>query len=293
MRSATNAGPVAPAAQTPVGNRTPPASAPQDSAVHHADPPGKADEVDDSRPTTELAPQSKGSQPLSELALTQSGYVLLPNEIGLASEGMAVDEQLDAFRELRTRLLAMGEAIGLQRFTVLVVPVTSKSGASFVARNLAVAFTLQEQRRAVLLDCNLRSPSQHAAFDLVDDCPGLFDYLENSRIRPERLLYRTDLAGLYLIPAGRPVSSAREYFSSQGMRTLLGWLRNTPFSPSCFLVLEGPPVTGSPDARILSELADIVVLVAGYGRDTVDGIAKAAALFDPAKFGGVVFNEQV
>ena len=44
---------------------------------------------------------------------------------------------------------------------------------------------------------------------------------------------------------------------------------------------------GSPDARILADLADFVVLVAGYGRDTPSTIAQAAANFDPAKFAGV------
>jgi Mrp family chromosome partitioning ATPase len=50
---------------------------------------------------------------------------------------------------------------------------------------------------------------------------------------------------------------------------------------------------GSPDARILSELADLVVLVAGYGRDTASEISKASAFFAPDKFAGVVFNNQV
>jgi Mrp family chromosome partitioning ATPase len=217
--------------------------------------------------------------------------ILLPYDDGSASGdflGKAVDEQLDAFRELRTRLLAMGVAIGLPRFTVLVIPVASGSGASFISRNLAVAFTLQEHRRAVLIDCNLRNPTQHIAFDLQDDKDGLFDHIENPHSRPERLLCPTEVNGLYLIPAGHPSSSAREYFSSYAMHTLLAWLRKTPY----FLVLDGPPVKGSPDARILSELADLVVLVAGYGRDTANGIAQAAALFDPAKFAGVVFNDQ-
>lgn len=227
-----------------------------------------------------------------ELALSPSGGVLLPYDDGSARQsflGMAADEQLDAFRELRTRLLAMGAGIGLYRFTILTVPVTRRSGASFIARNLAVAFTLQEHQRAVLVDCNLRNPSQHIAFDLLEESDGLFDYLERPQARPDELLFRTELAGLYLIPAGRPSSSAREYFSSHAMRTLLAWLRKTP----CFLVLDGPPVEGSPDARILSELADFVILVAGYGCDTLEGIARAAALFDPTKFAGVVFNNQV
>ncbi len=229
-------------------------------------------------------------RPTVEISAIPRGSILLPSDISSASLdllGMVVDDQLDAFRELRTRLLAMGTGIGLPRFSVLVVPVSSSSGASFIARNLAVAFTLQEQRSAVLVDCNLRNPTQHVAFDLQGDRDGLFDHIENPH-RPELLLCRTRLDGLYLIPAGHPSSSAREYFSSSAMRSLMAWLRRTPY----FLVLDGPPAKGSPDARILSELADFVVLVAGYGRDTVGGIKQAAALFDPAKFAGVVFNDQ-
>ena len=63
--------------------------------------------------------------------------------------------------------------------------------------------------------------------------------------------------------------------------------------PDRYLFLDSPPVRGSPDARILADLADVVVLVAGYGRDTAASIAQAAANFDPNKFAGVVFNQGV
>ena len=86
----------------------------------------------------------------------------------------------------------------------------------------------------------------------------------------------------------------------------IGWLRGsfTPIVilravldslrcryPDRYLFLDGPAIKGSPDARILSELADFVVLVAGYGRDTPAAIAQAAAAFDPNRFAGVVFNQ--
>jgi len=253
-------------------------------------PSGNADESSLTR-----ASGGNGSQPHNGLVRSPSEALLLPHDDDLARDwdgqpfvGMAVGEQLDAFRELRTRLLAMGASIGLNRFTVLAVPITGRSGASFVSRNLAAAFTLQEQRRAVLIDCNLRSPVQHVVFEILDEIDGLFDYLESPHSRPERLLCRTEVPGLYLIPAGRPSSSAHEYFSSTAMRSLLAWLRRTP----CFLVLDGPPAMGSPDARILSDLADFVILIAGHGRDTAEGITQAASLFDPAKLAGVVFNKQ-
>ena len=47
------------------------------------------------------------------------------------------------------------------------------------------------------------------------------------------------------------------------------------------------------DRLLARRPTDVVVLVAGYGRDTPAAIAQAAANFDPKKFAGVVFNEGV
>jgi Mrp family chromosome partitioning ATPase len=207
-------------------------------------------------------------------------------QLAQVSRGLASPDQLDAFRELRTRLLTMAEAVGLTHFTTLVVPVSSGAGASYVARNLAVAFTLQEQRVAILVDCNARHPTQSAALGLSSE-EGLFDYLEEPHAPVENLIRPTTIAGLHVVPAGRPSGLPREYFSSQPMRMVMSALRQAP----CFPFLDGPPTKGSPDARILSELVDFVILVAGYGQDTPQTIAQAAALFEPSKFAGVVFNE--
>lgn len=234
-------------------------------------------------------------QPKRETALVgpRRGRLLVPESGGPPAntrrpDGMATNEQLDAFRELRTRLLAMADATGLTYFTTLVVPLSAGSGASFVARNLAAAFTLQERRVSILVDCNLRHPTQHQALGSRSDDGGLFDYLDQPHAAIERLIRPTGIPGLHLIPAGRPPSMPREYFSSQPMRIVMAALRQEP----CYTFLDGPPVKGSPDARILSDLADFVVLVCGYGRDTTDDITQAATLFDPNKFAGVVFNER-
>jgi len=201
--------------------------------------------------------------------------------------GMATGEQLDLFRELRTRLLAVALGRGLNSFTVLVVPLAGGSGASFVARNLAAALTLHEDRVAVLIDCNLRNPTQHIALGAQPKEGGLFEFLEQPDITLDRLVVPTVIPRLHLIPAGNPSVAAREYFSSFGMNMLLDALRQE----LCCAVLDGPPVQGAPDARILSELADMVVLVVGYGQSSAEEISEAAAVFDRNKFAGVVFNE--
>jgi protein-tyrosine kinase len=198
--------------------------------------------------------------------------------------GMATDAQVVGFRELRTRLMAIA---GLQvgPFTVLVVPLVRGSGGSFVARNLAASFTFQDGANALLIDCDFTHPTQHIALCTSDD-GGLFDFLDEPHINfaPKP----TGVRGLHLIPAGRARSQSGEYFSSSKMSSLMQVIGEG----RRFVVLDGPPVDASFEARTLSDLADLVILVVASGKCRAGDIAQAAALFDPAKFAGVVFNER-
>jgi Mrp family chromosome partitioning ATPase len=191
----------------------------------------------------------------------------------------------DVFRDIRTRLLALG---GGQNFVTMITAVSPESGASFVARNLAAAFAFSENMTALLIDCNLRYPTQERALDLHCEHGGLIDYLENPARTIEEVVYRTGIPRLQLIPAGKSMEMQGEYLSSLRMRTMIDSLRGRYHDR--YLILDAPSVKNSPDARILSDLADLVVVVAGYGRDTPTAIAEAAGGFDPQKLAGVVFD---
>jgi Mrp family chromosome partitioning ATPase len=197
----------------------------------------------------------------------------------------SVRRQSDAFREIRTRLLGLG---GEQNFVTLLVSVSPRSGSSFVARNLATAFAFDETKTSLLIDCNLRYPTQHKAFDVDQANGGLIDFLEHPALGIKSVLYHTGVPRLRLIPAGKARENGGEYFSSFRMRAVVDSLRCR--YPDRYIFLDGPAIKGSPDARILSELADFVVVVAGYGRDTPKAISQAVANFDPEKLAGVVFN---
>ena len=200
----------------------------------------------------------------------------------------SVRKHADAFREVRTRLLAMG---GDQNFVTMVAAVSPQSGASFVARNLAAAFAFDDTKTSLLIDCNLRHPAQHAALAVKPINGGLIDYLDHPALGIEKILYHTGIARMRLIPTGTQRESGGEYFSSFRMRAMLDSLRSR--YPDRYLFLDGPSVKGSPDARMLADLADFVVLVVGYGRDTPSAISKAVGNFDPEKLAGVVFNQSL
>lgn len=196
---------------------------------------------------------------------------------------------VDSFRELRTRLLAISN----DNFITLVAPVGPTCGGSFVARNLALAMTFDQSKTALLIDCNLHHPTQHTTMKIDASKGGLINYLEDPEVNVESMIYGTGVARLKLIPAGKSQfgDMEAEYFMSFRMRLLLDSLRSS--YKDRYIFLDSPPILGAPDARLLSELADVVVLVAGYGRNTAADIAAAAANFDPLKFAGVVFNENV
>ena len=198
----------------------------------------------------------------------------------------SVRVQADAFRDLRTRLLNLR---GNQNFITLVAPVGQGCGGSFVARNLALAFAFDEAKTALLVDCDALHPSQHVALGAGSDNRGLMDYLGGAIDSLDEIQYDTGIPRLQLIPNGSVREIAGEYFTSVRARTMIDSLRSE--DPNRYIILDAPSAMTSPDARILSDLADLVVLVAGYGKVTLEAIEKAAANFDPAKLAGIVFND--
>lgn len=197
----------------------------------------------------------------------------------------SVRAQADAFRGLRTKLLALGRE---RNFVTLVAPVQQGCGGSFVARNLAAAFAFDESKTALLVDCDALHPAQHAALSVDVANGGIMDYLDGSVGELSAIQYDTGLPRLKLIPSGSSRETTGEYFSSSRMRMMIDSLRGT--QANRYVILDSPPVLNSPDARILSDLADLIVVVAGYGQAAIERIDEAAASFDPDKLAGVVFN---
>lgn len=222
------------------------------------------------------------------LALMRETTSLAPRDLearGIIQSGMRDRKQADAFRELRTKLLGLGRA---RNFVTLVAPVSVGCGGSFVATNLAAAFAFDGSKSALLIDCDLRDPVLHQRLGVAPSHGGLVDLLEYSGVTVDQVIYPTGIARLRLVPAGGRRESGAEYFSSIRMRGLIDSLRAR--YPDRFIVIDAAPVASSPDAKILAELVDHVVLVAGFGKDTLQTIQSAVSAFDPARLAGVVFN---
>ncbi len=222
------------------------------------------------------------------IARMQDGELLAPDGLDhrrLIHARLRDHRQIDLVRELRTNVLTRSSN---PNPVLMVTGVSSGCGTSFMARNLAASIALDEERTALLIDCNLRRPSLASDFSLSADAPGLIDIFGGREGSLSRVIHPTGVPRLRLIPAGQGSGRWIEFFASMRMRVLMQELRNR-YDDRC-LVIDAPPALGSPDARILAGHADQVILVVGEGRHRAETIRRAAAVIPPDRLAGVVFN---
>lgn len=195
-------------------------------------------------------------------------------------------EVVNAFREARTKIL---QATGGRNCSILVTSTSQTAGCSFVALNLAVAFTFDEARTALLMDCNVQQPAYHG---LIEEGPGLGlgDYLESDDVSVDQIIHPVGIPRLRIIPAGQKPAPNREYFTSLRMRQLLKGIRER--YPDRYVIMDSPPIMEAADTRILADVCDYVLLVAPYGRATENQIARAVKAIGKQKLLGIVFNNE-
>lgn len=216
------------------------------------------------------------------------GQLLPPNALEqrrLIHASMHDSRQMDLVRELRTNVLTRSQ---VSNPVVMVTGVSHGCGASYLARNLAASIALDEERTALLVECDPRRPRLAADFDLPAESPGLLDVFRGGVVDLASVIYPSGVARLRVIPAGRGGWRGPEHFASCRMRALVDEIRNR--YDDRYLVFDAPPVLGAPDARILSQYADLIILVVGEGRHRPEVIRRAADMLPPERFAGVAFN---
>lgn len=201
--------------------------------------------------------------------------------------GMSEPKVAEAFRAIRTSVIQA--CSNARNCVVLVTSLTDNGGASFVARNLTAAFAFDESRTALLVDCRLSEPA-HQYLVSSQTQFGLTDYLESDTVQIDEIVHPVGIPRFRLIPAGRRSMLSTEYLDSQKMRDLIAHLKTR--YPDRYIVLDVSAIGSSPDARVLADVSDVVLLVVPFGKATESEIWNAAKAIDEDKFLGVVFNDQ-
>jgi capsular exopolysaccharide synthesis family protein len=158
----------------------------------------------------------------------------------------------EAIRHVCTSLMLSASG-GPPRVILLTSP-NPQEGKSTISCNLAASLAL-DGRQVVLLDCDLRKPRLHRVFHTLPQ-PGLTTFLTGNGSR-EDIIKSTQVPNLWFVPAGPVPPSPMELLGSEAFKELLQML-SRDFQ---HVIIDTPPALGFADARVISSLADGVLLV--------------------------------
>jgi capsular exopolysaccharide synthesis family protein len=162
----------------------------------------------------------------------------------------AVAEQ---YRTFRTNLVAMNSG-GAPR--ALAITSTLKGeGKSVTTANLALALAELPDTRVLIVDADLRAPRQADQFGIARE-PGLADLMLDSAPL-DRVLARTTVPGLSVIPAGKAVRNPSELLGSSRIGDLVSALK----AEYHWILFDSPPALPFADAAVLGHRLDGVLMV--------------------------------
>jgi capsular exopolysaccharide synthesis family protein len=158
-----------------------------------------------------------------------------------------------AYDRIVQRLLAYRRAP--RQSVILVTSAVAGEGTSTVARNVATALSHSGTEQVLLLDANLRTPSQHRAFG-VERANGLGEVLKGD-VSLTSVLHSNVGSGISLITCGAPVKSPTQLLTLAGAQGVIMAL----LSLFDWIVIDSPPATPYPDVASLAGASGAAMLV--------------------------------
>ncbi len=188
----------------------------------------------------------------------------------------------EEFRTLRSRLYQVRDKQPLR--TVLVTSALPGEGKTFVAANLAQAIARQHERRAILIDSDLRRSQLHLSLGTAST-PGLTEYLRGEADE-WAVMQRGPADNLFFIPGGTAVTNPAELLANGRLKNLLE--RLAPIFD--WIILDSPPTILVADASLVADMCDGVLMVVEAAVTPFDLAKKARDGFREKRLLGVVLN---
>jgi protein-tyrosine kinase len=188
----------------------------------------------------------------------------------------------EQFRTLRSRLYQLRNAQPLK--IVLVTSSIPGEGKTFVANNLAQAIVRQPDRRALIIDADLRCSRLHVPLG-APPAPGLTDYLRGEADEMAVIQQGAD-ANLCFIPGGNEVANPSELLHNGRLKKLLD--RVAPVFD--WVILDSPPCLPVADSVMLADYSDCVLLVVRAASTPMETAQRACQELQGKNVAGVVLN---
>ena len=192
----------------------------------------------------------------------------------------------EQYRTIRTNVLF--SSVDEEIRTLMVTSSGPGEGKSTTAANLAVVFA-QQGKTVLLIDADLRKPTVHYTFNLINTI-GLTSVLTNQSSLREAV-QKSDESKLYILPSGPIPPNPSELLGSKAMQQFIIEKALEEFD---IVIFDTPPVLAVTDAQILANLCQGTLLVASSGSTEKDNLVKTKELLSATKgkILGIVLNNR-
>lgn len=188
----------------------------------------------------------------------------------------------EQFRALRSRIDSIAAEHPLK--SVVVTSPLAGEGKSTAAINLALVTAMQMNRRVVLVDCDLRKPKVHRTLGIQPEA-GLAEVLRGE-VPLEKALVAVEGTSLKVLAVRQQPSNPAELLANEAMRELVARLGREYDR----VILDTPAALALPDAKIVTELCDGIVMVVRADLTPQSDVEAALELLDRRRLLGLVLN---
>jgi protein-tyrosine kinase len=220
---------------------------------------------------TNLPAVTETRAPVDRKSLGDRGFIVPDSPAGpLAEEFRIVKRQL---------LLGMGAGSPVsadKRRTLLVCSAQPDEGKTFCAVNLALSLAGERDMEVLLVDADFPKPEVLSILGLEAQGAGFVDALADPSLDPERLVIRTDIGGLSVMPSGRYENDVPELLGSE--RTARVLERLTEGRPKRIVIFDSPPALMASAAAALAAHVGQLLLVVRADQTNEADLKEAAGL---------------
>jgi polysaccharide biosynthesis transport protein len=192
------------------------------------------------------APQVLGSVP-------KASHRMKLRKSGAGQVGDVPPELIESYRSLRSAITFLGADEPLR--VIQITSAVPSEGKSTTVTNLAHAMS-QSGMRVLVIDADLRSPTLHETFGLINDV-GLSNVLAGEVGITAAAKTLSDDGDLTVLTAGPTPPNAAELLGSWRAKDVFGAIR--PYFD--VILVDGPPLLAVTDPIVVGQFVDAVILV--------------------------------
>jgi protein-tyrosine kinase len=210
--------------------------------------------------------------PIDRSLLRKAGFIIPDSPI---------DTLAEEFRLVKRQLLLRagdqpGERTAKDRM-ILVCSAQPNEGKTFCAVNLALSLASERDSEVLLVDADVAKPQVLSTLGLPSS-GGLIDAISDPSLDVERLIVRTDIPKLSVLPAGKATNDDTELLSSARAAEIIAGLATA--NERRIVIIDSAPALAASPAAVLAHRVGRILMIVRADRTKEADLQEAIALLD-------------